>query len=110
MLKNEERGSIISILFLFLLFLQAECATLYDLVYMMVGKLSFKNLPFVPEKGEVIYVESSYHRWLNGFIRNNYDWLKNTFSQHHLHFCYLPLRAKEVVNYYAPYLTTEKLQ
>lgn len=77
---------------------------------MMVGKLSFKNLPFVPEKGEVIYVESSYHRWLNSFIRNNYDWLKNTFSQHQLHFCYLPLRAKEVVNYYAPYLTTVELQ
>ena len=74
----------------------------------MVGELSFKNLPFLPEKGEVIYVEQTYHKRLNKFIRNNYEWLMDTFAQHQLHFCYLPLRAEEAVDYYAPYLTTEE--
>ena len=76
----------------------------------MVGELSFKNLPFLPEKGEVIYVEQTYHKRLNRFIRNNYEWLMETFAQHQLHFCYLPLRAEEAVDYYAPYLTTEERQ
>ena len=46
----------------------------------MVGELSFKNLPFLPEKGEVIYVEQSCHEKLNKFIRNNYEWLMETFA------------------------------
>ena len=76
----------------------------------MVGEFSFRNLPFLPEKGEVIYVEQTYHKRLNKFIRNNYEWLMDTFAQHQLHFCYLPLRAEEAVYYYAPYLTTEERQ
>lgn len=74
----------------------------------MVVDIAFRNLPFVPEKGEVIYVEQSYHNQLNDFIRNNYEWLRDTFAQHHLHFCYLPLQAEETIGYYAPYLTTEE--
>lgn len=76
----------------------------------MVGELSFKNLPFVPEEGEVIYVEQSYHKKLNKFIRNNYEWLRKNFSHHHLSFCYLPLRAEETISYHAPYLTAEERQ
>ena len=76
----------------------------------MVGKLSFRNLPFVPEKGDVIYVEQSYHEKLNRFIRNNYVWLRNIFAHHHLRFCYLPLLAEEIAGYYAPYLTVEERQ
>lgn len=76
----------------------------------MVGELSFKNLPFVPEEGEVIYIEQSYHKKLNQFIRNNYKWLRNTFANHHLRFCYLPLQVEEIISYHAPYLTTEERQ
>ena len=76
----------------------------------MVGELSFKNLPFVPEEGEVIYVEQSYHKKLNQFIRKNYKRLRKTFARHHLRFCYLPLQAEETIRYYAPYLTTEERQ
>lgn len=76
----------------------------------MVEILSFKNLPFVPEKGDVIYVEQTYHKRLNNFIRNNYEWLRNTFAIHHLHFYYLPLQVEELVSYHAPYLTAEDRQ
>ncbi len=75
----------------------------------MVGELSLKNLPFVPEKGDVIYVEQSCHKKLNKFIRNNYEWLRKTFAHHHLRFCYLPLQAEDVIRYHAPYLTVEEL-
>ena len=76
----------------------------------MARELLFKNLPFVPEKGEVIYVEQSYHEKLNKFIRSNYQWLQKTFAHHHLRFCYLPLRAEEIVTYQAPYLSNEERQ
>ena len=76
----------------------------------MVGELLLRNLPFVPEKGDVIYIEQSYHEKLNNFIRNNYEWLRNTFAHHHLRFCYLPIQAEEVISYHAPYLTIEERQ
>ena len=76
----------------------------------MVKELSFVNLPFVPEKGDVIYVEGAFDERLNLFIRKHYEWLRETFSFHGLHFCYLPLRAEEAVDYHAPYLTSEERQ
>lgn len=56
--------------------------------------LSFKNLPFTPVVGQVIYIENSYNEILNDFINNNYEWLKSEFSSHDLEFCYLPLLAE----------------
>ena len=74
----------------------------------MAGELSFKNLPFVPESRQVIYVESSYHNKLNKFIHDHYQWLRKTFSRFGYEFCYLPILSKEVVSYNAPYLTEEE--
>jgi hypothetical protein len=45
----------------------------------MAKELSFKNLPFVPVGGQVIYVEQSYNEKLNTYIRKNYDRLKTLF-------------------------------
>lgn len=73
----------------------------------MARELDFKHLPFVPVEGQVIYVEPSYNKKLNGFIRHNYDWLKKTFHSQGLDFCYLPLLAEETISYYAPYLTAQ---
>lgn len=73
----------------------------------MARELVFKHLPFVPVEGQVIYVEPSYNKRLNGFIRDNYDWLKKTFHSHGLDFCYLPLLAEETISYNAPYLTDQ---
>lgn len=70
----------------------------------MAKELSFKNLPFVPVEGQVIYVEQSFNEKLNKFIRNNYDWLRNTFRSQGLEFCFLPLLAEEAIGYNAPYL------
>lgn len=73
-------------------------------------QLSFKNLPFVPNAGQVIYTESAYNKELNLFIRENYELLKTKFKLYELNFCYFPLQAKEVINYHAPYLTEDKLK
>ena len=70
----------------------------------MAKELSFKNLPFVPVERQVIYVEQSFNEKLNKFIRNNYDWLRNTFRSQGLEFCFLPLLAEEAIGYNAPYL------
>lgn len=74
----------------------------------MARELVFKNLPFVPVNGQVLYVEQSYNEKLNKFIRNNYDWLKTIFRRQGLEFCFLSLLAEETISYNAPYLTSEE--
>ena len=74
----------------------------------MAKELTFKNLPFVPESRQVIYVESSYHKKLNKFICNHYEWLRETFGRFGYDFCYLPMLSEEVISYNAPYLTEEE--
>lgn len=74
----------------------------------MARELLFKNLPFVPESRQVIYVEPSYNNELNWFIRGHYEWLRDVFSRFGYEFCYLPLLSEEVVRYNAPYLTEEE--
>ena len=56
-------------------------------------ELKFKQLPFTPEQGQVIYIESEYNEKLNKFIRNHYESLKSDFAEKGLRFCYLPLLA-----------------
>ena len=77
--------------------------------------IAFNNLPFEPEKGQVIYVENLYDERINAVIRKNYDWLKWTFQRANLDFVYLPMffddeEIKEKVLYYAPYLTSEIME
>ena len=60
-------------------------------------ELSFKNLPFVPEAGQVIYVESSYDEKINKYIQENYEWLVKEYGKCGFSFCYLPLLAKETI-------------
>ncbi|MBR3493563.1 MAG: hypothetical protein IKH44_14845 [Bacteroidales bacterium] len=74
----------------------------------MPTELSFKELPFAPVEGQVIYVEQSYHKKLNKFIKNNYNWLRITFRNQGLDFCYLPLLAEETIGYNAPYLNEKE--
>ncbi len=75
----------------------------------MAKELSFKNLPFVPVGGQVIYVEQSYNEKLNTYVRKNYDRLKTLFFSQGLDFCYLPLLAKEIISYNAPYLNEKDI-
>ena len=71
----------------------------------MSNELSFKKLPFIPEEGQVIYIEDSYHEKLNTFFQTRYEWLKRVFLQQGLEFCYLPLLSEEIIAYNAPYIS-----
>ena len=73
-------------------------------------ELKFKQLPFTPEQGQVIYIESEYNKKLNKFIRNHYESLKSDFAEKGLRFCYLPLLAEETIRYNAPYVGKERLK
>lgn len=73
-------------------------------------ELKFKQLPFTPEQGQVIYIESEYNEKLNKFIRNHYESLKSDFAEKGLRFCYLPLLAEETIRYNAPYVGRERLK
>ena len=70
----------------------------------MAKEISFKNLPFVPVEGQVLYIEQTHNEKFDKFIRNNYDWLRSTFRSQGLEFCFLPLLAEETIEYNAPYL------
>lgn len=72
-------------------------------------ELSFKNLPFVPEASQVIYVESSYDEKINKYIQENYEWLVKEYGKCGFSFCYLPLLAKETIRYNAPHIDVDNL-
>ena len=75
-------------------------------------QLSFANLPFKPDKSQVIYVESLYDEQANRFITDNYHDLRQWFEYRGYEFIYLPMlfkddELKRKVLYYAPYLETK---
>ena len=81
----------------------------------MTYSISFKNLPFEPEKRQVIYVENQYDERINALIKNNYEQIKWTFKRADFDFVYLPMffndeETKEKILYYAPYLTSDVLE
>ena len=74
--------------------------------------IAFKDIPFEPEKGQVIYVENYFDEKVNTFIKDNYDKLVEEFRKDDLEFVYLPMyfnasEQKEKMQYYAPYLTSQ---
>ena len=77
----------------------------------MKYRIAFKNLPFVPVKEQVIYVENLFDEKTNRFIKDNYYALVNEFNMYGLEFVYLPLyfdsaELEKKVRYYAPYLVS----
>ena len=77
--------------------------------------IAFRNLPFEPDRRQVVYVENQYDEYINAIIKSHYEQLKWTFAMAHLEFVYLPMffndeETKEKVLYYAPYLTTDILE
>ena len=75
-------------------------------------QLSFANLPFKPDKSQVIYVESNYNEQANRFITDNYHDLRQWFEYRGYEFIYLPMlfkddELKRKVLYYAPYLQSK---
>ena len=81
----------------------------------MKYSIAFKNLPFVPEERQVIYVENKFDERVNAIIKDNYERLRWDFKRANLDFVYLPMffddeEIKEKVLYYAPYLTSEIME
>lgn len=38
-------------------------------------KVTFREMPFTPVKGQVIYYDSNNNKRINSFIVHNYEWL-----------------------------------
>jgi len=77
--------------------------------------IAFKNLPFEPEKRQVIYVENQYDERINAAVKSNYEHIKWSFKQANLDFVYFPMffndeETMEKVLYYAPYLTSDIIE
>ncbi len=81
----------------------------------MEYSIAFKNLPFEPDKRQVIYVENQFSECVNTLIKDNYTQIKWFFERADLDFVYLPMyfndeETMEKVLYYAPYLTTDIIE
>lgn len=74
--------------------------------------IEFKGLPFTPTRNQVIYIEDSYCKKVNDFIRSHYGDCQRKCEWCGLEFVYIPLltsssEVAEKVRYYAPYLTED---
>ena len=81
---------------------------------MAVNKILFRELPFLPDRNQVFYIENGYDGVVNNFICSHYFDLKSMFSRIGMDFYYLPylLRERDIeakVRYYAPYLSPKQL-
>lgn len=77
--------------------------------------ITFQNLPFTPERNQVIYIENRYNETWNTLIQDNYERLRLGFRMKGKDFVYLPKLLLEPdvekkVRYYAPYLTSQILE
>lgn len=75
----------------------------------MKFSISFSNLPFRPEKNQVIYVESVFHKDINDMIEENYIKISDFFRYQNKEFVYLPYMTSrksvfDMLIYYAPYI------
>ena len=75
--------------------------------------LALKNLPFEPQKEQIIFVESSYNEDVNHFIMDNYERICEYCLVNGYKFCYLPkLTANaidaDVLFYNVPYAKFQK--
>lgn len=81
----------------------------------MKFSIALKNLPFMPEHGQVVYVEGMYDETINAFISRNYLIIRERFRLLDKEFVYLPLYFDEEevarnVRYYAPYLNAKIIE
>lgn len=72
------------------------------------------NIPFVPERNEVFYIENEYDEEANLFIQENLELIKTLLGSKGLTFVYLPLvrvsmsLAESMVAYHNPNLSARK--
>lgn len=74
--------------------------------------IGFKNLPFVPDHRQVIYIENLYDQTINEVIVKNIDMISRRFESRGFEFVYIPFLGSDSnlearVRYYAPYLTAD---
>lgn len=77
-------------------------------------KINFCNLPFEPDKNQVIYIENNYDKTINRFITDNYVFIQEQFKQKGLEFIYLPLLFEDqqmlkAIQYNAPYINADAI-
>ena len=75
--------------------------------------LELRNLPFEPQRNQIIYVENGYDEVVNQFILDNYERICDYCSQRKFEFCYLPKLTEqaideEVLFYNAPYVKSQE--
>lgn len=77
---------------------------------LIIGGVRLFNLPFVPEKNEIIYLENEYDSEANKFVKENIDIIRERLATRGLTFTYLPElnvskdKVKRMIAYHSPQL------
>lgn len=67
-----------------------------------------KNIPFIPDRNQIIYVENNYNSTLNNLIQRSLEAINSLFKKKNKTFVYIPNVVKEIQDnsfYYTPFLT-----
>ena len=75
--------------------------------------LGLKKLPFEPDLNQIIYIEGQHDKVINGLIRLNFRYIRETFAARNYDFCYIPYLKHDLVtgerlHYNAPYAKSSK--
>ena len=74
-----------------------------------------ENLPFKPERNQVIYIGPDNNTLTTRIVAANYEFLKRKFAVHGLEFVFLPMLFHDAdverkVRYYAPYIQSQVVE
>ena len=61
--------------------------------------LALKNLPFEPDRTQIIYIDGSQNAEVASLIEYNYFGLRRCFEARGYDFCYIPDLKKELDNF-----------
>lgn len=65
----------------------------------MIFTLGLKDLPFEPDKNQIIYIDGTNNISIDSLIKYNYFGIRRCFEARGYDFCYIPYLKKELENY-----------
>lgn len=70
-----------------------------------------KDIPFIPSRFQIIYVEDEYDSKTNEYIKTNFDKITTLLATNDYEFCYIPYGSvnNEIIKYYYPNLTDKDI-
>lgn len=63
-----------------------------------IRNICIRDIPFIPDESQIIYIEARYHEYFNDYIKQNIKEIERFFALRGLHFIYMPEYSKQVLS------------